>query len=92
MNRNILAAMCAALSWVGTSSHAFEIDKNTPWYVVPQVGAIIPDETTQGWFAGLKVGKHPFYCKQGRAFFHIFHFGGNYNIADACKTCMFRYN
>lgn len=57
MNRNLLAAMCTALSLMGTSSYAFEMDKNTPWYVVPQVGVMLPDETTQGGFVGLKVGK-----------------------------------
>jgi len=56
MNRNMLAALYAALSVVGVSSYAAEFD-NPSWYVVPQVGAMIPDQTTQGWFAGLKLGK-----------------------------------
>ena len=56
MNRNMLAVLCAALSVAGVSSYAAEFD-NPSWYVVPQVGAMIPDQTTLGWFAGLKLGK-----------------------------------
>ena len=55
MNRNMLAVLCAALSVAGVSSYAAEFD-NPSWYVVPQVGAMIPDQTTLGWFAGLKLG------------------------------------
>ena len=46
----MLAVLCAALSVAGVSSYAAEFD-NPSWYVVPQVGAMIPDQTTLGWFA-----------------------------------------
>ncbi|MBK6756517.1 MAG: OmpA family protein [Moraxellaceae bacterium] len=56
MNRNILATLCAALSVVNVSSYAAELN-NPSWYVVPQVGAMVPDQTTLGAFVGVKLGK-----------------------------------
>ncbi|MBL0229914.1 MAG: OmpA family protein [Moraxellaceae bacterium] len=43
---------------LGSCAYALAADvQNESWYVVPQVGIMIPDDSTVGQFVGLKLGK-----------------------------------
>lgn len=59
MNKKHLSLIAASLYLSSTVIQA-ETNKNTSWYVVPQVGALIADdavESKNSWFGGVKLGK-----------------------------------
>lgn len=59
MNKKYLSLVIAAICFNSVTAQAANAN-NPSWYIVPQVGAFLPDEDAaaeNSWFAGVKLGK-----------------------------------